>query len=143
MDSVHVTSRRMHEAFTLIELLVVISIIALLIALLLPALESSRQAARLTQCSGNLRQIMLGTTAYASDYQEALPRAYASGQLSNEVRQPHWPYYVQYGLSNTTNQPDGVRGLGLLYKGGYHTDARGFYCPSMPITQQITRYKQP
>jgi len=54
-------------AFTLIELLVVISIIALLIALLLPALQKSRHTATITLCKARLRQSGIGVTAYATD----------------------------------------------------------------------------
>ncbi len=57
----------LRRAFTLIELLVVISIIALLIAVLLPALGAARKTAEAAQCSSNLRQTLVGFTGYAVD----------------------------------------------------------------------------
>jgi len=56
------------HGFTLIELLVVISIIALMIAILLPALSSARESAQSISCSNNLRQQAIGTAAYTIDY---------------------------------------------------------------------------
>lgn len=62
------------KGFTLVELLVVIAIIGVLVALLLPAVQAAREAARRTQCANNIRQIGLGFLNNESSYQ-AFPRA--------------------------------------------------------------------
>jgi len=69
------------RAFTLIELLVVIAIIALLMAILMPALNSVRKQARSNACQSNLRQLCLAMNLYALDYEDTtMPFSHESGE---------------------------------------------------------------
>ncbi|BAM03864.1 type II secretion system protein [Phycisphaera mikurensis] len=66
---------RTRSAFTLIELLVVISVIALLVGILLPALGAARGAAQVSACLSNSRQLALATNSYLADFKDVTPNA--------------------------------------------------------------------
>jgi prepilin-type N-terminal cleavage/methylation domain-containing protein/prepilin-type processing-associated H-X9-DG protein len=72
----------LRQAFTLIELLVVIAIIAILAALLLPALARAKLKAQAVQCMNNNRQLMLAWRMYAEDNRDQLPYGYALGTMA-------------------------------------------------------------
>ena len=107
---------RKPKGFTLVELLVVIGIIALLIAILLPALSRAREQAKNTQCLSNLRQLATVYQFYANDYKDQIPIGYDGGS-------PWTGYYV---CQSSAYYPL----MGCLYQGNYLTAPQAFYCPS-------------
>ena len=111
------------KAFTLVELLVVIAIIGILIALLLPAVQSAREAGRRTQCKDNLKQIGLAAMAH-NDTQKFLP---SSGWGYK------WTGDPDRGFS--TNQPGGwmYNLLPFIEQSATHDIAKG--SPNKPLAR--------
>lgn len=78
-------------AFTLIELLVVISIIALLVSILLPALRNARESSKAVVCLSNLKQIGLGAAMYAGDNDSVLYESYTQYAGGSGMTPNWWP----------------------------------------------------
>src|SRR5438874_7628978 len=120
--------------FTLVELLVVIGIIAVLIAVLLPALRKARDAANRTACMSNMRQIMTGAIMYSNESKGYLPFAnWRSKEVPPTATYPYqpgwlytWAAFAGQQQAITANE-DGVK-TGLLYK--YLKSTKVYHCPS-------------
>ena len=105
---------RGRHGFTLVELLVVIAIIGILVALLLPAVQAAREAARRMQCSNNLKQIGLGIHNYADTYK----------RLPSEI------------LGWGPGQPSSIAGVATTDD----DDGFGWACAILPFVEQSALY---
>ncbi len=104
------------HGFTLVELLVVISIIALLVAVLLPALSKARQAASTVQCLSNLRQIGYGVLGYANNHRGQLPPIDSLSSAFGAPRENWGAILIQEGLLAAAKQADGSFGKGSVFQ---------------------------
>lgn len=101
-------------AFTLVELLVVMGIIALLIAILAPALGSARESAKTVACLSNLRQMVVAAHCYAGSYRGSYPIAY-DVQVSPVYTMYAWDFTVSKDFG--TSPPAVKVTAGLLWEG--------------------------
>lgn len=107
IDAISSDARRQQDGFTLIELLVVISIVSLLIAILLPALQNARKASRAMMCLANERQLGVLFEVYAQDHAELYPPS------------SYYPGVWQNGMCH------------LLWKTGYLKNLKLYTCPEL------------
>ncbi|ADB19378.1 protein of unknown function DUF1559 [Pirellula staleyi DSM 6068] len=98
------------SGFTLVELLVVIAIIGVLVALLLPAVQAAREAARRAQCKNNLKQLGLATLNYESTFQCLPPSAIVDYSVTSTANNTSWgvhgrllPFIEQGSLQDKVN----------------------------------------
>lgn len=105
------------KAFSLIEILVTISIIAVLVALLFPSIDSMKRAANRATCTSNLRAMSGVWTSYAADHEGNYP---SNGYVAPEDNFGNWNVL----RGNVVND---------LFQNGYASDPRIFFCPSATV----------
>lgn len=142
------------KGFTLVELLVVIAVIALLMAILLPALGKAREQARRVLCGHNAKQIGVAILAYTGDREDKLPfyggrdptyKGYNNlfyADTPND-RERH-PYVVYRNDGDWAGPPPVPMRLAVLYEYKYVEDPKAFYCPSNTLEgYQYKSYSTP
>lgn len=129
-------SKKIRGGFTLVELLVVIAIIGILIALLLPAVQAAREAARRSQCSNNLKQMGLALHNY-HDIFKVFPPGYVDEKPNSGQDGHGWmlnvfllPFMEQQSLYDQLNTRDRMNLANAAQLSLTRTVVGGFLCPS-------------
>lgn len=133
--------------FTLIDVLVSLSVIAILTAIMLPALSNVTKQVQRVQCASNMRQIGIGLQAYAYDFDGKLPKT-VFGDTDAEARseRPSEPSpqdtLVIRPIVETRSGPMALwDNTGRLFSEAYVSSPDVFYCPAHTGEHPLTRYK--
>jgi len=123
--------KRLQSTFTLIELLVVIAIIAILAAMLLPALQGAKTNAQIAVCGGQVRQLALATALYTDDNEDFLPINSINPASCGDTAIGHNKAHAIAGEepAGCLPNPTAPYGLGKLYAGQYIDNGHIYYCP--------------
>ena len=139
-------TRKIEKGFTLIELLVVISVIAVLMAILMPALKRAKEQGQRAVCMSTLKQLTLCWIMYADDNDDKIVNGEAgfSNTSPNHRREEAWvgkcwdQYNVRGGNRLTRQQQTVAIRSGAFWGGGYVTDLGAFACPTGIRDEMLT-----
>lgn len=128
--------RTRRSAFSLLDILVSVTVIAVLIALLLPTLYAMRETTRKVVCLSNVRQLGLGLAMYADDYEGSLPLSDFAPRRRGAGNFPEPENMMVLRRSGDDN----FDGLGWLFSVEYLPEPSVYYCPSHRGEHPYNRY---